>query len=256
MDVCLSAALPSYLKNTDGTPDDDSTLGVDIADLDGDGLLDIVTGQGESGQSFVDRVYFGHENSKPDITPPAFRKVEQVTALPDEPTVVRFGVRDRVTSETGEHVKSVTLSYEAGSSTETHARRLHGRRPVPRGDPCAAERNSSLKVSLSHVRSQRQPRRPKTFELLVGTAVEPEPDAGVEPDASAPEPVRMVAAALPAAAMVLATAMRRTAPGDGDGESMLRHRCRAAETRDDSDDDCSVPIRASVAAVEPHARVC
>jgi MYXO-CTERM domain-containing protein len=101
----------------------DPSLGIDVADLDGDGMLDVVTGQGEFGyfgvlRSHLDRIYLGSGSSSADTTPPKFRGIEQPVAVSGEPIVVRFAVTDAHTSETGEHVGSVTLSYTLADGGE------------------------------------------------------------------------------------------------------------------------------------------
>jgi MYXO-CTERM domain-containing protein len=101
----------------------DPSLGIDVADLDGDGMLDVVTGQGEFGyfgvlRSHLDRIYLGSGSSSADTTPPKFRSIEQPLAVSGEPIVVRFAVTDAHTSETGEHVGSVTLSYTLADGGE------------------------------------------------------------------------------------------------------------------------------------------
>jgi hypothetical protein len=82
-------------------PPGDSSLWADFGDLNGDGKLDVATGQGESG-SFLDKVYVGSDAAVVDVTPPRFRAVEQVgTVTPDDAPVVRFAVADNAATDTG-----------------------------------------------------------------------------------------------------------------------------------------------------------
>ncbi len=120
--VVASLALPEKLLLNDGTghfdfvtggfPEIyDPTLGLDIGDLDGDGKIDVITGQGE-GTPREDRVYKGSDNSKADTTPPKFRGVEIPTPVAGAPIVMHMAVTDSYTSDTGEEVKSVYVSYK------------------------------------------------------------------------------------------------------------------------------------------------
>lgn len=93
----------------------DSTLAIDAADFDGDGLMDVWTGQGEGGD-FQNRYYHGvaAENgsgAKVDTRAPVFRAIEQPLAIEDKPIVLRVAVRDAATSETGDMVKDVSVIY-------------------------------------------------------------------------------------------------------------------------------------------------
>jgi MYXO-CTERM domain-containing protein len=98
----------------------DPSLGIDVADINEDGLLDVVTGQGEwdSPNSRIDRIYLGGGASVADTTAPKFRAIEKPEPIAGEPTVVRFAVLDSHTSETGEHVKDVALSYKVDGGAE------------------------------------------------------------------------------------------------------------------------------------------
>lgn len=98
----------------------DPSLGIDMADLNGDKILDLVTGQGETGGSWAEHVYYGAGASQVDTRAPIFRAIETVAPLPEKPTVVRFAVRDNVTSDAGQFVKSASLVYKtAGGALKT-----------------------------------------------------------------------------------------------------------------------------------------
>lgn len=96
----------------------DSTLGIDAGDFDGDGVFDVITGQGEGGNSFLERLYHGvtqpdGSGAVADTKPPKFRQVEKPTAVEGQPIVMRLAVRDAVTSETGDMVKDVSVVYSS-----------------------------------------------------------------------------------------------------------------------------------------------
>lgn len=92
----------------------DSSLDVKVADFDGDGRYDIVTGQGESG-AFQNRIYMN--NGAVDTLPPVTVRTEQI--VPGEigsSHPVRVELRDAYTSHMGFHPRSVTLRYSIDAS--------------------------------------------------------------------------------------------------------------------------------------------
>ncbi len=90
----------------------DASLSLDAADLNGDKIMDLVTGSGETNTGiYQNRVYLGGGPSAPDHTPPAFRAIQTPVPFVDTPTVIRFALRDAATSETGQMVKSATVTY-------------------------------------------------------------------------------------------------------------------------------------------------
>lgn len=98
----------------------DSSLSLDISDLNGDKVLDLVTGQGEGNGSYLDRVYLGAGASVFDNRPPVVRAIETPSTLAETPTVIRFALRDSATNEAGQMVKSAAINYKiTGGTTKT-----------------------------------------------------------------------------------------------------------------------------------------
>ena len=91
----------------------DATLDIEVADLTGDGKLDVVTAQGESG-SFVDRIFanIGPASVEDSVAPKV--AVEQLADVPEGaagPFVVRAIARDGVSSDRGFFSNGVVLHY-------------------------------------------------------------------------------------------------------------------------------------------------
>jgi len=89
----------------------DSTLDVAIGDLNGDGVFDLVTAQGESG-SFLNRAYYG--TGAADSQPPRFVKIEQVapqSTQPDGPWVVRATAQDSAVDDGETSIASVQIDW-------------------------------------------------------------------------------------------------------------------------------------------------
>ena len=94
----------------------DSSLSHDLADFNGDKMLDMVTGQGEGG-SFDEKVYYGGGGSVPDTKPPIFRAIQTPTPLAETPTVIRYALRDSVTNEAGQMIKATSITYSLAGGT-------------------------------------------------------------------------------------------------------------------------------------------
>jgi hypothetical protein len=135
--VVLSLGTPERLLVNDGTgnftyvagkfpaPTDCSLWG-ELGDLNGDGRLDLVTGQGECSSS--DEVYFGNASMPVDTTAP---KIIAVSPVPDvaqgASAVVRYAVSDsNVTDEGPRLARAYVVIDPGGSSTELSAVFLGG----------------------------------------------------------------------------------------------------------------------------------
>jgi hypothetical protein len=105
----------------------DSTLWLDAGDVDGDGRLDAVTGQGESGD-FKNRVYRGGGENPSDTRPPEV-VLPMLPGLLTEGQVVpvRFRVADRVLVDAGPRVRAeLRVSVDGGAPVSVAARFVGG----------------------------------------------------------------------------------------------------------------------------------
>jgi hypothetical protein len=169
-----------YVPN--GFPEvDDPSLGIDAADFDGDGFLDVVTGQGE-GEPRIDRIYSGYGMSKKDSTPPKFRAIEKPMTKAEAPIVIRLAVSDAYTSETGEHVQSVAVEYEIEGEKKVEPAVYIGGDLFRAVLPPQAD-GTVVKVTPSAIDHSGLIGTASSFELKVGTLPAPSKDAGTGLDA-------------------------------------------------------------------------
>jgi len=107
----------------------DSSLGAQMGDLNGDGRLDIATGQGESG-SFLNRVYFGNNLVPVDTMAPRIIAAEAPPAgtLSDgDVAVTHYAVNDNAMSDAGPRLSSAyALIDPGGEDTQVAARFMGG----------------------------------------------------------------------------------------------------------------------------------
>lgn len=95
----------------------DSTLWFEFGDLNGDGRLDVVTGQGESG-SYLNRVYLGTMMQPVDTVPPTFRSFETLpnNVQTQTPLIVHFAVSDNATTDEGPRLQKAYIQLTTPDS--------------------------------------------------------------------------------------------------------------------------------------------
>ncbi|HEY1536408.1 MAG TPA: VCBS repeat-containing protein, partial [Polyangiaceae bacterium] len=103
----------------------DTTLALAVGDINNDGKIDLITGQGEgtinAGNAATlrnNRLYLNKGSAK-DTTPPAFRKLQTPVPAVGVDTVLYMAVRDSATNEAGQMVKSVVVNYVAKTAAKT-----------------------------------------------------------------------------------------------------------------------------------------
>ncbi len=109
------------------SPAGDPTLWIDFGDLDGDGRIDAVTGQGE-GSPRRERLYLGTAEVPVDDRAPSVVAVEPISDEASGSSVVlRFAVTDRVVSESGPQVFGfVRVTKDGGAAADTPASFMGG----------------------------------------------------------------------------------------------------------------------------------
>jgi hypothetical protein len=98
------------------------------SDLDGDGRLDAVTGQGEGANNRKARVYLGTTDNPVDNRAPVIVAAQKPSAaLPNKDLELRFAVADRVSSDGGPRVRAfVKVAVDGGMASEIPARFMGG----------------------------------------------------------------------------------------------------------------------------------
>jgi len=99
----------------------DLTLAIDLGDLNGDGKLDLVTGQGEGTITTANantlrnnRVYYG---LAADVTPPTFRAIETPSVMVGTPIVFHVALSDSTTNQAGQ-MAALTVAYAVKGVTK------------------------------------------------------------------------------------------------------------------------------------------
>jgi MYXO-CTERM domain-containing protein len=131
----------------------------EFGDLDGDGKLDLVTGQGECSSS--DEVYLGNADMPADSTPPTIIAVDvPATAMPGAEVPVRFAVSDADVNDEGPRLtRAYAVLDPDGAATEVAGWYVGGdlfRVAIPGLDSgmlalelCAEDRNGNVGCSAA-----------------------------------------------------------------------------------------------------------
>ncbi len=107
----LSARLDVF-----GGEDTPGTLGIALADLDGDGRMDVVQGQGEHKTAVQERVFSGRGLPR-DTAPPSVSLVH-AAARPGAAVQVRARVHDRKSPSLASEWKRVVVEFTAAATRE------------------------------------------------------------------------------------------------------------------------------------------
>ena len=102
------------------------TLGIAIADLNGDNRLDVVQAQGENPDALSERIYLG-KNIKPDSAKPIISLIERPANLKaNKAIVIRARVHDNKSPTMPHDWQSVMLRWNANGSTQTVPMQWYG----------------------------------------------------------------------------------------------------------------------------------
>ncbi|MCC6558645.1 MAG: VCBS repeat-containing protein [Polyangiaceae bacterium] len=104
----------------------DSTLGLDFADWNGDGILDAVSAQGEM-WGYLNRVYAGIPPQPADTRPPAFRRLERFHGKVDPgDLVIRVAISDAATTDIGPRLSEAVVEVTSPGGGSAPARFVGG----------------------------------------------------------------------------------------------------------------------------------
>lgn len=145
----------------------DASLDIGVADLTGDGRLDIVTAQGESG-SFQNRIYIN--NGPIDTIPPNIVNTEQLDDTDDNtgPYVVRTVIYDSVSSDRGFYDKGITLNYTVDGGPNQQVPMMWSGNSLWRGEIPGQPRGGLVEYSVEAVDHADNVGFGKTLSFTIG----------------------------------------------------------------------------------------
>ena len=124
--------------------DTSGTLGIALADLNGDRRLDVVQAQGES--AWPEKVFLG-KDIRVDTAPPVITQVEKTgTSGADRPIQIRARVHDNKSPTMPHDWRSVVLRWSIRWANTQDAYAMVRRIPLARDDRRAARGRFSYKV--------------------------------------------------------------------------------------------------------------
>jgi hypothetical protein len=102
------------------------TLGIALADLNGDGKLDVVMAQGETQSALADKVFLGND-IRPDTARPLITLVERVsTSTPGQFLQIRARIHDNKSPTMPHDWRSVVLRWTVGGQTQERPMQWYG----------------------------------------------------------------------------------------------------------------------------------
>jgi hypothetical protein len=103
-----------------------NTLGIALADLNGDDRLDVVEAQGEGYSGIGEKIFLG-KNIQPDTAPPVITMVEKVSASEsNQPIQIRARIHDNKSPTMPHDWQAVVLRWTVNGQTHESPMQWYG----------------------------------------------------------------------------------------------------------------------------------